>query len=81
MSCRKEVLEAFHRLERKQGVREFRLRDVVREVLDFTNEFRESTVRTHVISVMCRDAPENHGVVFDDLERVSRGMYRRKVSS
>ncbi len=80
MTCRQEVLKAFHRLERKLNVREFRLSDVVREVLDSTNELRESTVRTHVVSVMCRDAPENHGVVFDDLERVSRGVNRRKVS-
>ena len=78
MTCRAEVLEAFFRLERKTGNREFQLRDVVDEVLNATIALKESTVRTHVASVMCRDAPVNHGLVFDDLERVDRGIYRRK---
>jgi hypothetical protein len=78
MTCRMEVLEAFFRLERKTGNREFRLRDVVDEVLGGTTEFKESTIRTHVTSVMCRDAPVNHLLVFDDLERIDRGIYRRK---
>lgn len=78
MTCRMEVLEAFFRLERKTGNREFRLRDVVDEVLGGTTELKESTIRTHVTSVMCRDAPVNHLLVFDDLERIDRGIYRRK---
>ena len=78
MTCRAEVLEAFFRLERKTGNREFRLKEIVDEVLSASTGLKESTIRTHVVSVMCRDAPINHLLVFDDLERIDRGIYRRK---
>ena len=73
-----EVLAAFERLERKTGNRDFALKEIVHEVLSSGTRLKESTVRTHVVSVMCRDAPVNHALVFDDLERVDRGVYRRR---
>lgn len=77
MTCRDEVVAAFERLERRNGRREFDLVDVVQEVLGST-DYRESTIRTHVTSRMCAEAPANHGTVYADLERVSRGRYRRR---
>ena len=64
-------------LERRNGVRAFSLSDIVQQVQSQTNAFKESTIRTHVTSRMCREAPANHAVVFADLERVGHGMYRR----
>jgi len=31
---------------------------------------------THVASRMCADAPDNHGTVYADLDRVGHGLYR-----
>jgi hypothetical protein len=55
---------------------EFDVIEVVQEVCAVT-DYQPSTVRTHVVSVMRRGAPEHHATTFDDLERVSRGRYRR----
>lgn len=77
-TCRDEVLSAFDRLERRHGRREFQLSDVVTEVLASNDSYEESTIRTHITSRMCRNAPDHHATTFDDLERVGRGLYRRR---
>lgn len=77
MTCRDEVLAAFERLERRHGRRELDLADVVQEVLA-SSAYKESTIRTHITSRMCAEAPANHGTVYADLERVGRGRYRRR---
>jgi hypothetical protein len=77
MTCRDEVLAAFERLERRHGRREHELLDVVQEVLGST-DYKESTVRTHITSWMCAQAPINQGSDDVDLERVGRGRYRRR---
>ena len=38
--------------------------------------YRESTIRTHVTSRLCVDAPDHHAVRYPDLVRVERGRYR-----
>ena len=80
-TVRDEVLAAFKRLERRQNRTAFALGDVVQEVLAANPSRPDSTVRTYVSSVMCREAPVNHGNHTDDLERMDRGMYRRILAS
>jgi hypothetical protein len=75
--CREAVLAAFDRLERRHDKRDFPLVEIVAEVQAVTDTFRESTIRTHVLSRMCRQAAANHAVVYPDLDRVGRGVYRR----
>ena len=80
-TCREGVLGAFARLERHHGRTDFELADVVAEVLAVSSSHAESTIRTHITSRMCRDAPDHHARTFDDLERVERGLYRRRRST
>jgi hypothetical protein len=42
------------------------------------SDLAPATIRTHITSRMCADAPDHHGTTYDDLERVSRGVYRRR---
>lgn len=79
-TCRDAVLDAFTRLERRHGRNTFDLTEVVTETLTIDPGFAESTVRTHVTSRMCADAPDHHGTVYADLERVDRGRYRRRAA-
>jgi hypothetical protein len=81
MACRDEVLAAFERLERRHGRTAFELAEVVQEVQGVGTAYRESTIRTHVSSRMCVDAPDHHGTVYADLDRVGRGLYRRRGGS
>jgi hypothetical protein len=77
-TCRDAVLEAVGRLERRHGRQTFDLTEIVIETLAVDPSFTESTIRTHVSSRMCADAPDNHGTVYADLQRVDRGRYRRR---
>ena len=77
-TCRDEILGAFQRLERRHGRQVFDLQDIIQEVLRATGAYAESTIRTHVTSVMCAQAPVNHANASNDLDRVGRGRYRRR---
>ena len=76
-TCRDAVLLAFSQLERRTGRTDFRLKEIVSEVQGLTTEYAESTIRTHVVSVMCANANVHHQNHTDDLVRVGRGIYRR----
>jgi len=78
VTWREEVLAAFERLERRHGRTDFYLADVLQEVQASGSTYRESTIRTHVTSRMCVDAPDHHATNYADLERVDRGRYRRR---
>ena len=71
------VLEAVDRLERRHGRSVFALSDIIQEACTPNPAISESSVRTHIVSVMCREAPVNHANHANDLERMARGMYRR----
>lgn len=75
-TCRDAVLEAMSRLAVRSNADRFDLREIVAEVLRHSEEFAESTIRSHVTSRMCANAPDNHAVKYHDLERVERGVYR-----
>lgn len=77
-TCRQQILDAFASLERRHGRETFALADLVDEVLARGSQHSEATIRTHIVSVMCVDAPANHAVRYPDLERVDRGLYRRR---
>jgi len=78
MTCRDDVLTAFERLERRHGRKVFDLSEVLQEVQASGSTYTESTIRTHVTSRMCAEAPDNHATTYPDLERVDRGRYQRR---
>lgn len=80
-TCRAEILDAFDRLEERQGRAVFAPIEIVHEVLAVTDRYHEHTIRTEIVSRMCADAPVHHAVAYDDLERVDRGRYRLRAKS
>jgi len=77
-TCRDAVLDAFRRLEHRHGRRDFRVDEIVNETLADDQQYKEPTVRTHITSRMCMDAPDHHATVYADLTRIRRGVYRRR---
>ena len=75
MTCREAVLESMRALVRRSGRQVFKVEEIVQEVLAH-HAFKENTVRTHITSRMCADAPDHHGTVYADLDRVGHGLYR-----
>jgi len=80
VTCRDEVLAAFARLMARTSRDTFSLEEIVRDVRSQGSDYRESTIRTHITSRMCANAPDHHAVVYNDLERVDRGIYRLRSS-
>lgn len=80
MTCRDDVLAAFARLMAKTSREAFSLTEAVREVRSHGSNYREPTIRTHITSRMCANAPDHHAVVYDDLERVGHGLHRLRSS-
>lgn len=76
VTCRDDVLAAMHALVQRHGRDVFKLEDIVLEVESRGTSAKESTIRTHIVSAMCVNAPANHAVRYPDLIRVDRAMYR-----
>ncbi len=78
MTCRDEVLAAAQELSRRSDTGEFTLGEILKFMEKRGMQYKESTIRTHVVSRMCANSPDNHGVTFTDLERTGHGTYRLK---
>lgn len=75
-TCRDEILQAIRALTSRSRSDSFTIQQVIDEMSARGTTYSENTIRTHVASRMCQDAPDNHAVVYDDLERIGRGEYR-----
>ena len=75
MTCRDEILSVAQRIVSEKGKNEFTIGEVLDEMKETRTSCQESTIRTHVTSRMCRNAPKNHAVVYDDFYRIRRGVY------
>jgi predicted RNase H-like HicB family nuclease len=71
MPIHDEVLRAARRLCRERGGWTFAAEEIVRAL----PHLNESSVRTHVVSRCCVDAPKNHPHKWDYFTRVGRGRY------
>lgn len=59
----------------------FTMAEVVAAMRRAGTVYAEQSIRTHIGSSMCVNAPTNHAVTYSDLERVERGRYRLVGSS
>jgi len=75
-TARDEILSAMRSLRSRHGRDVFKLDEIGQEVFARGSLHAESTIRTHIVSKLCVDGPQNHAVVYGDFERVSPGHYR-----
>ncbi len=71
MAIHEEVLSTARRICRERGERTFRVADIVHAL----PHLNPSSVRTHVVSRCCVNAPKNHPHKWDYFRRVGRGEY------
>lgn len=71
MAIHEEVLAAARRLCRERGEKTFRVVNVVQAL----PHLKESSVRTHIVSRCCVNAPKNHPHRWPYFKRTSRGEY------
>ena len=75
-TCRDEILQAIDAVLRRSGADAFSVDDVVGEMRGRNTSYTEATIRTHITSRMCGNSPDHHGVVYSDLRRIDRGLYK-----
>jgi len=71
MAIHEEVLSTARRICRERGERTFRVSDVVHAL----PHLNQSSVRTHIVSRCCVNAPKNHPHKWPYFRRLSRGKY------
>ena len=76
MACHHEVLTAAQEIVAIKGENEFAPVEVVRLLQEQGTRYAESSIRTHVISRCCVNAPPHHGVRYSYFERIGKGRYR-----
>ncbi|ANZ43299.1 hypothetical protein BBK82_36100 [Lentzea guizhouensis] len=74
--ARREILDAVQAVLTRSGASTFTLAEIVTEMSHRNTGYAERTIRTMVTSHLCRNAPDHASITYDDLERVSRGVYR-----
>ena len=78
MTARDEILAVLPLLAVRTQDGTFTPQDVVDELRRRGSSYAPSTIRTHVVSRMCAEAPDHHAVTYSDLERVDAGRYRMR---
>lgn len=76
MTCRNEILMVAKSIVEKKGKNEFSMDEIIRKMDELNTHYKESSIRTHICSRMCTNAPKNHAIKYDDLYRIERGLYR-----
>lgn len=74
--ARREILDAIRAVLVRSGGDTFTPAEIVTEMARRGTGYAESTIRTMITAHLCRNAPDNAAVTYDDLERVDRGRYR-----
>jgi hypothetical protein len=78
-TARDEILATVQKLAGQSSDGTFTLMQVLTEMRRAGSRYAESTIRTHVTSRMCADAPIHHARTYDDLERLGNGRYRLQI--
>lgn len=78
MTARDDILAALPAIRHRTGSNTFTAQDVIDQLNRVGTSYAESTIRTHITSRMCANAPHNHARVYADLERVEPGRYRAR---
>ena len=76
VTCRERILEVAHHLTHKSADGTFSVQNVFGEMAAQGLPYSKSTIYVCLAMVMCKGAPSRRHPQFDDLERVSKGVYR-----
>lgn len=75
-TARNEILSAVKAITQERQDKVFELREVLSLMKSRETSYKESTIRTHITSKCCANSPNHHGSVYNDFERIGKGIYR-----
>lgn len=76
MTCRERILEVARDLTRERAEGTFSVKDIIEEMMARGLPYSKNTIYVCLAVVMCKGAARRPLLQFDDLERVSKGVYR-----
>jgi hypothetical protein len=76
MACHEEVLEAAKAIINGKGKNEFSPREVIAYLINQGSNFKETTIRTHIVSRCCKNVPVHHDTRYQYFERIAYGLYK-----
>ena len=74
-TCREQILTAAKQITQFKNQNEFTILEILNYLTQQNTPYKESTIRTHITSRMCGNAPSNHAVTYNDLTRIKPGVY------
>jgi hypothetical protein len=75
MACHEDLLAAVQTIVANRLLNRFTIPDAIAELNRLGTQYSESTVRTHIASRCCVNAPDNHAVTYEYFERIDHGIY------
>jgi hypothetical protein len=75
-SCRDELLSTVRSIVKSKGINEFTPKEVIESMQKNMTAYKESTIRTHIVSKCCINSNRHHAVVYNDYERIGAGTYK-----
>lgn len=76
MACHEEVLQAARSIAKSKGINEFTPDEVLQHLKNQNTTYAQSTIKTHIVSRCCVNAPEHHAVRYEYFERIRYGLYK-----
>lgn len=74
-TCREQILSAAKQIKQSKNSNEFTILEILNYLTQQNTPYKKSTIRTHITSKMCGNAPSNHAVTYNDLTRIKPGVY------
>lgn len=75
-TARDEILAAVKSIVSERETKQFSVGEVLEYMKNDGTSYKESTIKTHITSKCCSNAPNHHTSVFNDYERIGKGVYR-----
>lgn len=79
MAAHHEIREAARSMVMQSPNGEFNLADMIVEMKARGSGYSDRTIRTHVTSRTCANAPRNHAIVYNDFWCIDRGSGRYRL--
>ncbi|ALW87841.1 hypothetical protein AUC44_02140 [Deinococcus actinosclerus] len=76
MTCRDDILAVARELSDARPSGTFSVQDVLEVLRARQTPYSDADIRRHISTFMCANAVGPHAAQFQDLERVSRGLYK-----
>lgn len=74
-TCREQILAAAKQTPQLKNRNEFTISEILNYLIQQNSPYKESTIRTHMASRMCGNAPNHHAVTYNDLTRIMPSVY------